>query len=287
VGLRVPVLEALQGVRWPVLQSSANIAGGPEATLLTAVPEAIRRRADLVMDGGELPGRASTVVDLRTYEQDESTWRIVRQGAVSEEEVRGALGWQFHFDPDSYAGAIRDDIPVYERLQDELAAASGSRARRVLELGTGTGETARRLLERHPQAKLVGLDESPEMLRAARAALPAERVTLQVSRLQDELPSGPFDLVASALCVHHLRGPDKQSLFRRVRAELAPGGRFVLADVVAPVDPQDAISSLSPGYDHPSTLADQLAWLDEAGFDATVTWEHGDLAVVVAQRRSQ
>jgi tRNA (cmo5U34)-methyltransferase len=226
------------------------------------------------------------VVDLRGYEDEAGSWRIVRQGAVSEEEVGGALERQFHFDPASYEDMIRTDIPVYDRLQDELAEATGTGARRVLELGTGTGETARRLLARHPEAELVGVDESAGMLQAARAALPAERVTLQVGRLQDELPAGPFDLVASALCVHHLRGRAKQSLFARVRAELAPGARFVLADVVVPPSPQDAVTSLSPGFDHPSTVADQLSWLDGAGFRARVTWQHRDLAVFVAEARA-
>jgi tRNA (cmo5U34)-methyltransferase len=63
---------------------------------------------------------------------------------------------------------------------------------------------------------------------------------------------------------------------------LAPGGRFVLADVIVPVDPDDAVTSLTPGFDHPSTAAEQLGWLAEAGFQARVVWEHRDLAVVSA-----
>jgi tRNA (cmo5U34)-methyltransferase len=128
----------------------------------------------------------------------------------------------------------------------------------------------------------VGIDENGEMLAAARAVLPDDRVALRVGRLEDELPDGPFDLVASALCVHHLRGPEKRDLFTRIRAALAGGGRFVLADVVVPDAPEDAVTSLSPGWDHPSSLAEQLQWLTEAGFDARVSWQRGDLAVVVA-----
>jgi tRNA (cmo5U34)-methyltransferase len=162
-------------------------------------------------------------------------------------------------------------------------AQSGIDARRVLELGTGTGETAARLLERHQQARLVGVDESEGMLGAARERLPEDRVALRVGRLQDPLPQGPFDLVASALCVHHLLGSEKRSLFARVRAALGPGGRFVLADVVTPADPAQAVTSLTPGFDHPDSLDDQLAWLREAGFsELRVAWTHGDLAVVVA-----
>jgi L-threonylcarbamoyladenylate synthase len=91
LGLRVPAVERLAGVRWPVLQSSANRAGGPDPRRLEDVPELIRRAADLVLDGGELPGTASTVVDLRYYEA-EGTWRVVRSGAVGEAELRAALG---------------------------------------------------------------------------------------------------------------------------------------------------------------------------------------------------
>jgi L-threonylcarbamoyladenylate synthase len=94
LGLRVPALPAdlaaLHAVRWPVLQSSANVAGGPDARRLEEVPERIRKAADLVLDGGPLPGTPSTVVDLRGHERDGS-WRVVRRGAVPEAEVAAAL----------------------------------------------------------------------------------------------------------------------------------------------------------------------------------------------------
>ena len=94
LGLRVPdwpaPLAALAGVRWPVLQSSANDAGGRDARVLEAVPARIRAAADLVLDGGELPGTPSTVVDLRGFE-DGGGFAIARQGAVSEADIAAAL----------------------------------------------------------------------------------------------------------------------------------------------------------------------------------------------------
>jgi L-threonylcarbamoyladenylate synthase len=94
IGLRVPAwppaLAALAEVQWPVMQSSANEAGGSDARRLADVPEQIRRRADLVLDGGELPGTPSTVIDLRAYEADGS-WSIVREGAVPAADVAAAL----------------------------------------------------------------------------------------------------------------------------------------------------------------------------------------------------
>ena len=94
VGVRVPAwppaLAALGAVRWPVLQSSANAAGGPDARSLADVPEPIRAGADLVLDGGPLPGIASTVVDLRSFERD-GQWSVVREGAVATAAVAAAL----------------------------------------------------------------------------------------------------------------------------------------------------------------------------------------------------
>jgi tRNA (cmo5U34)-methyltransferase len=189
---------------------------------------------------------------------------------------------QFHFHPDDYLELMHSELPAYERLQDEAAAATGMGARRLLELGTGTGETARRVLARHPGASLVGIDASADML--AVASVPG--ADLRVARLQDPLPEGPFDLVFSALAVHHLDGPAKADLFARVAAVLEPGGRFVLADVVVPDDPADATTPLSPDYDLPSRVDEQLEWLRDAGLDPSVVWAQGDLAVVVAVRPS-
>ena len=70
-----------------MLQSSANLTGGPDARRLDQVPESIRSGADLVIDGGELAGTPSTVIDLRDYEAI-GAWRIVRQGAVPEAVIR-------------------------------------------------------------------------------------------------------------------------------------------------------------------------------------------------------
>jgi tRNA (cmo5U34)-methyltransferase len=282
LGVRVVEIPALHGARWPVLQSSANHAGGPDARRLQDVPAEIRGASEMVIDGGELPGTPSTVVDLRTYEST-GEWEIIRVGGMAADEVRARLAGQFHFDPGSYAEMIHEDIPAYDEFQDTAAQAAAIGARRILELGTGTGETAWRLLERNPEATLVGLDESESMLSAARARLPADRVSLRVGRLQDPLPEGEFDLVASALCVHHLDGAEKRDLFARVRRRLVRGGRFVLADVIVPQDPADRVIELSPGFDRPDTASDQLVWLREAGFELISKWIRRDLAVLAAE----
>jgi tRNA (cmo5U34)-methyltransferase len=195
------------------------------------------------------------------------------------------VGW-VHFDPDGYLERIREEVPGYDELQERVAAATdGVDARRILDLGVGTGETARRVLALHPGARLTGLDRSGEMLERARAVLPAERIeSLAVSRLEDPLPPGRFDLVVSALAVHHLDGSGKADLFRRVAQVLAPGGRFVLGDVVVPERPEEAVIPLTPGFDLPDRVTDQLAWLEAAGLGAHLVWADRDLAVLAVRR---
>jgi len=195
------------------------------------------------------------------------------------------VGYQFHWDAKTYLELMHAEVPAYEDLQEATANATlGINARLILELGTGSGETARRLLATHPRAALVGIDSSEQMLAAAAQLLNSERVDLRVGRIEDALPGGPFDVAVAALVVHHLGGDRKTELFRRIHAVLRPGGRLVLADVVVPDDPQDAITSLRPDYDHPSSVAEHLAWLKRAGFAATVVWSARDLAVFSGER---
>jgi len=187
----------------------------------------------------------------------------------------------YHFTPESYLTMMREAVPGYDRLEDEALAATGVGAKSVLELGTGTGETARRVLNRHPDAQLICIDASPGMIKVARGGLPADRVKLLVGRLEDPLPEGSFDLVVSALAVHHLDGTGKADLFRRIASRLDAAGRFVLADVVEPVNPSYVVTAIDPEVDHPSKLDEQLAWLEAAGLFPEVTWTHRDLVVIV------
>jgi L-threonylcarbamoyladenylate synthase len=94
LGLRVPRLEGelapLREVAWPVLQSSANPSGGPDAATLAAIDPSIRAGVDMVLDGGELPGTPSTVVGLAGYEEDGS-FEVLREGALASSALEALL----------------------------------------------------------------------------------------------------------------------------------------------------------------------------------------------------
>jgi L-threonylcarbamoyladenylate synthase len=95
LGLRVPgltgALAPLSAVGVPVLQSSANLSGEPDARTLDQVPAQLREGADLVIDGGELAGTPSTVIDLRELDV-ERRWYVLRDGALPRDAVEQALG---------------------------------------------------------------------------------------------------------------------------------------------------------------------------------------------------
>ncbi len=94
LGIRVPELSApiasLAAVRRPVLQSSANLHGAADPCRLGDVPARLRSAADLALDAGELPGVASTVVDLSEYEH-RGDYALLREGALPAAALHATL----------------------------------------------------------------------------------------------------------------------------------------------------------------------------------------------------
>jgi tRNA (cmo5U34)-methyltransferase len=176
---------------------------------------------------------------------------------------------QFHFAPDTYQEMIRADVPRFDELQGVTVEAVPFPPTRVLELGVGTGETTRRLLERFPDAKVTGLDSTPEMVFAAREL----GIEVRLARMEDPLPDGPWDLVISVLTIHHLTADGKRDLFRRVREQ----SRVLVFGDVVEVPPERQVASLTEGFDLPSPAADQAVWCG-----GEVVWEADDLAVIRA-----
>jgi tRNA (cmo5U34)-methyltransferase len=195
-------------------------------------------------------------------------------------------------------------------------------ARTVVELCCGGGALAEAILERHPESAYVGLDGSPAML---------EATTTRLRRFGDRAHTALFDLAApawrnehtdcwavvSSLAVHHLDASQKHELFADVHDMLAPGGVFVLADIVHPATPiawklaaaqwdADVLArggerglqefrrqrwnyfepgNDDPDFDKPSPIADQLQWLRDAGFEGVdVPWARAGHAVMAGYR---
>jgi len=91
IGIRVPELEGpgreVLDRAGALIATSANHPGEPDPKRLEEVPEDMRAGAAAVVDGGELPGTPSTVVDLTQRDP-----RVLREGALPAEEVLRRLG---------------------------------------------------------------------------------------------------------------------------------------------------------------------------------------------------
>ncbi len=193
-----------------------------------------------------------------------------RRAMARRNKHQGTVSAQFHFDPDGYLELIRAEVPRFDELQDQAVAAIPFAPIRVLELGIGTGETTRRLLQRYPDAEVTGLDSSPDMVFKAREL----GVDVGLARMEDPLPDGPWDLVISVLSVHHLDADGKRDLFRRVREQ---SRSLVVADLV---QAEVSVAPIDPEFDFPDPAEEVAAWAGGA-----VVWKADDLAVVQAHYR--
>jgi len=215
-------------------------------------------------------------------------------------------------DSDIYRSLARYAVPERERqvgIITELVTESSAPGA-VLDLCCGEGLLTAALLKALPDTAVLAYDGSPSMLeetRARAAGLPgaADRLTTRQIDLEARdwrRFATPLRAVVSSLAVHHLDGPGKRGLFADLHGALAPGGVFVLADLVLAATPTGreisarlwdeeaqrlslALDGDLRGYeafrradwncfrgpeddpvDRPSTLVDHLDWLREAGF---------------------
>ncbi len=131
------------------------------------------------------------------------------------------------YDPFTRLIGIED---AHRRLAEQAELPS---ARRVLEIGCGTGNLALLVKRLRPQVEVVGLD--PDAKALARAARKARRagLTLELDRgFADGLPypDGSFDRVLSSLMFHHLEADQRVASLREVLRVLRPGGSLHLMD---------------------------------------------------------
>jgi len=103
---------------------------------------------------------------------------------------------------------------------DLLARVPDSRPARIVDLGCGPGNVTKFLRERWPEADILGIDSSPEMLDKVREAVPGVR--FQAGDITDWVPDEPVDLIYSNAALHWL--PDHKTLFPHLLEQLRPGG---------------------------------------------------------------
>lgn len=226
--------------------------------------------------------------------------------------ARTDAGEWFAHRVNEYDSLIRRAVPDYEGMTRRLADYLPTRARRVLELGCGTGNFSLALATRYPTADLTVVDAAQEMIDVTRGRIASAdpefggRATFITGRFEElALESEAFDVVTSCISLHHVR--DKAPLFSTIHGALEAGGRFCFADQMraAPesINQRNWDDWLSfcrePGnctdaeieqllehaaeYDHYETVGEHFRMLHDAGFtEVDCLWRNGMWTMVAA-----
>ncbi|HTU84631.1 MAG TPA: class I SAM-dependent methyltransferase [Solirubrobacteraceae bacterium] len=205
-----------------------------------------------------------------------------------------------------------DGNPLRREQLDLLIALLGAEHPGVvLDLGVGSGLVAELVLEALPDARLIGLDSSPAMLALAHERL--ARFPGRVALVEADLGSvkvadcldRPVDVVISVQTLHNLEPSAHRRALAVTGEALAPGTLLIDADrcSVPPAlfdafravwsrvgadegaTPAEHAEKLLVQGDQPVSLATELRWLDESGFDAACLHCVGNRAVIVGRRR--
>ena len=192
----------------------------------------------------------------------------------------------------NYEGQRRQMIPCFDDFYGAPLRAMdyAGDAPRVLDIGCGSGLFTALLLTKYPKARVTLADLSDKMLEVAKKRFSDHPdFTYVQSSFEDlELKAESYDMVISGIAIHHIPGPEKKRLYGKCRDWLVPGGLFINSDQIkgetAASDainmrvwreciessglPREAIDAAYERmkFDQPSTVVEQLAWLNELGF---------------------
>lgn len=194
---------------------------------------------------------------------------------------------------------IRRAIPQYqlmlEAVAERVALNVAKDAPRILDLGAGTGELSKIMLEKFPNAQITVMDFVPQMLElAGRKLAPMVKDKSQLKFIEADFSKLPleqtYDAVVASFTLHHLRtDADKIKNYRGVYKILKKGGVFCAADIILGTDKKltalyinkwveflrtqnwtdeenECRLKMYKAEDFPASLVNHLRWLSEIGF---------------------
>ncbi|MBN3899023.1 MAG: class I SAM-dependent methyltransferase [Nostoc sp. NOS(2021)] len=205
----------------------------------------------------------------------------------------------FNSAAENYDNLRRILIPCFDDFYKTAVAiipSDGTAPLKVLDLGAGTGLYSGMVQSVFPNAEFTLLDLAPEMLEKAkfRFSKMGKSPKILIGDYIETNLAGSYDLIISALSIHHLSDFDKELLYQRIYDVLNPGGMFVNADQVLGKTPdleklyrqhwRDSVHAKGVSeedfkaaqkrmeYDRMATLDIQLRWLEAAGFQNVDCW---------------
>jgi tRNA (cmo5U34)-methyltransferase len=218
---------------------------------------------------------------------------------------------QFEAEYEEYDKNVRDVLPSYEEMNNKVVEEVKVKGERleILDLGIGTGQTAKGLLEKYPKSIVTGIDLSPKMLEMAKNRLIkfSNRLKFIEADIIDFEPSQKYDACVAVLSVHHLNQKEKQQLFSRIFNSLNEKGIFVIGDMIIG-DSEKETNQIEVEWeehlikklgkkeaenwmkiyrkeDIPDSINNQLRWLKDAGFkEVKCSWNKLNCAVFFGRR---
>ena len=141
---------------------------------------------------------------------------------------------QFNLVAKEYDNNRKKFIPCFEDYYEHTTrfiTSNITKPNRVLDLGAGTGLLSYFWYKHFPQSEYVLVDIADEMLNIARKRFDGlKNIDYQVLDYSKELPKGEYDVIISALSIHHLEHEEKRKLFKRIYNKLPDGGIFINYD---------------------------------------------------------
>lgn len=195
-----------------------------------------------------------------------------------------------------YDQSRRQLIPCFDAFYGMALALLPDRPQlRVLDVGAGTGLLSGLIWAQRPDAQLTLMDVSEAMLAMARQRFAGDSaIDYAMVDFIDDALLGNYDVVVSALALHHTPQPKLKAVFEKIYGALKSGGIFINADQVLGNTPENeaayervwraavVANGITPEVlagaiermkaDRTATLDDQLAWLREVGFQQVECW---------------
>jgi malonyl-CoA O-methyltransferase len=113
---------------------------------------------------------------------------------------------------------------MHEQIINELLASINGNYQKILDIGCGTGTLVAKLVDKFPQAEIIGIDLAPGMIEQAKAKVNTPEVAFLIGDGEAlDFKAGSFDLVVSTSSLHWM---DCQQVFKEIRRVLKPGGAF-------------------------------------------------------------
>lgn len=141
---------------------------------------------------------------------------------------------QFNLIAEEYDSNRRKFIPCFDdfyKNTTEFIASNIEEPKQIVDLGAGTGLLTYFWYQQYPDSKYMLVDIADEMLNVAQKRFDGiENISYQTENYIYKLPDIIFDMVISALSIHHLEDKDKKKLFERIYDSLPNGGLFVNYD---------------------------------------------------------